>query len=154
MFKANNEHTRTTKVAWFLCLNCLNYLLKVKNRNTRTYFTSCSSVSIVNFEQVNADWGLSFKQHRQYYHHQYHHQVTLLKKTRFKYNLFYSAKKMVQSCECIMLIKTNLFCELYLVQVSFAYLKMTIKTHGQLSLWNKRSALGWLPIKFSKMIQK
>ena len=27
-----------------------NYMFKVNNRNTRTYFTPCSSVSIVNFE--------------------------------------------------------------------------------------------------------
>ena len=26
-----------------------------------TYFTPCSSVSIVNFEHVNADWGLDAK---------------------------------------------------------------------------------------------
>ena len=38
------------------------YLLKVNNRNIRTkceirsYFTLCSSVSIVNFEHVIADW--------------------------------------------------------------------------------------------------
>ena len=36
------------------------YLLKVNNRNTRTrcwlYFTHCSSVSIVNFKHVIADW--------------------------------------------------------------------------------------------------
>ena len=48
-----------------------NYMFKVNNRNTRTrceicsklticqlwtHFTPCSSVSIVNFEQVNAGW--------------------------------------------------------------------------------------------------
>ena len=32
------------------------YLLKVNNRNTRTYFTPCSSVSIVYFEHVIAGW--------------------------------------------------------------------------------------------------
>ena len=41
------------------------YLFKVNNRNTRTrceicskltYFTPCSSISIVSFEQVNAGW--------------------------------------------------------------------------------------------------
>ena len=31
-----------------------NYMFKVNNRNT--IFTTCSSVSFVNFEQVNADW--------------------------------------------------------------------------------------------------
>ena len=40
------------------------YMFKVSNRNTRrrcetTYFTICSSVSIVNFEQVNAGWARS-----------------------------------------------------------------------------------------------
>ena len=43
-----------------------NYIFKVNNRNTRTrceicstywtYFTPCSSVSTVNFGQVNAGW--------------------------------------------------------------------------------------------------
>ena len=47
------------------------YLFKVNNRNTRTrttplayftltYFTPCSSVSIVNFEQVNAGCDIAF----------------------------------------------------------------------------------------------
>ena len=32
-------------------------MFKVNNKDTRmTPFTSCSSVSIVNFEHVNADW--------------------------------------------------------------------------------------------------
>ena len=30
-------------------------MFKVNNKDTRTYFTHCSSVSIVNFEQVNAN---------------------------------------------------------------------------------------------------
>ena len=49
MFKVSNKDTRTTP--------------KVNNKDTRmsllltlTYFTPCSSVSIVNFEQVNASW--------------------------------------------------------------------------------------------------
>ena len=33
-----------------------NYMFKVNNRNARTRCEICSSVSIVNFEQVNADW--------------------------------------------------------------------------------------------------
>ena len=37
MFKVNNNDTRTTPLAY-------------------TYFTPCSSVSVVNFEQANADW--------------------------------------------------------------------------------------------------
>ena len=32
------------------------YLLKVNNRKTRTRCETCSSVSIVNFEQVIAGW--------------------------------------------------------------------------------------------------
>ena len=41
MFKVNNKDTRTTPLAsfWYLC-----------------YFTPFSTVSIVNFEQVNAGW--------------------------------------------------------------------------------------------------
>ena len=49
MFKVSNKDTRATP--------------KVNNKDTRmsllltlTYFTPCSSVSIVNFEQVNASW--------------------------------------------------------------------------------------------------
>ena len=42
-------------------------MFKVNNRNTRTrweieiYFTPCSSVSIVNFEQANTGWGSKLK---------------------------------------------------------------------------------------------
>ena len=35
-------------------------MFKVNNKDNRTYFTLCSSVSIVNFEQVNAGWVPSF----------------------------------------------------------------------------------------------
>ena len=42
MFKLNNKGTRTTSC----CLYCILW----------TYFTPCSSVSIVNFEQVNVCW--------------------------------------------------------------------------------------------------
>ena len=45
-FKVNNKDTRTTSLVSFWCLYC--YLW--------TYFTPCSSASIVNFEQVNASW--------------------------------------------------------------------------------------------------
>ena len=34
-------------------------MFKVNNK-PRTYFTPCSSVSIVNFEQANADWCVGF----------------------------------------------------------------------------------------------
>ena len=40
MYKVNNKDTRKTPMASFWCLYC--YIL--------TYFTPCSSVSIVNFE--------------------------------------------------------------------------------------------------------
>ena len=36
------------------------YLLKVNNRNSRIYFTSCSNVFIVNFEEVIAGWYITF----------------------------------------------------------------------------------------------
>ena len=36
-------------------------MFKVNNSYTRTYSTSCSSVCIVNFEQVNAGWVLGKK---------------------------------------------------------------------------------------------
>ena len=42
MFKVNNKDTRTTPMASLLPLNM--------------YFTSCSSVSTVNFEHVIAGW--------------------------------------------------------------------------------------------------
>ena len=46
MFKVNNKDTRTTLLASFWYLYC----------KLRTYFTPCSSVSIVNFEHVISDW--------------------------------------------------------------------------------------------------
>ena len=46
MFKVNNKDTRATPMTWFWCLY---YQL-------RTYFTSCSIVSIVIFEHVIAGW--------------------------------------------------------------------------------------------------
>ena len=46
MFKVNNKDTRMTPMVSFWCLYCWPW----------TYFTSCSSVSIVNSEQVNAGW--------------------------------------------------------------------------------------------------
>ena len=36
-------------------------MFKVNNKDTRTYFTPCSSVSIVNFEQVKNGWGVCLK---------------------------------------------------------------------------------------------
>ena len=44
MFKVNNKDTRTTPLVSLRCLYC----------ELLTYFTPCSSVSIVNFEYVIA----------------------------------------------------------------------------------------------------
>ena len=49
MFKVDNKDTRTTPLTSFWCLYFLNW----------TYFTPCSSVSIVNFEHVIGDWEFS-----------------------------------------------------------------------------------------------
>ena len=46
MFRVNNKDTRTTLLASFWYRYCLIW----------TYFTPYSSVSIVNFEQLNAGW--------------------------------------------------------------------------------------------------
>ena len=46
MFRVNNKNTRTTPLASFWYLYCSLW----------TYFTVCSSVSIADFEQVNAGW--------------------------------------------------------------------------------------------------
>ena len=66
---------QSVRMVWcMLCSEILaaNYMFKVNNINTRTrceicskltirtYFTPCSSVSIVNFEQVNTDSDNSF----------------------------------------------------------------------------------------------
>ena len=48
MCKVNNKDTRTTPFASLWCLYC----------KLCWYFTPCSSVSVVTFEQVNADWEL------------------------------------------------------------------------------------------------
>ena len=52
MFYVNNKDTRTTPMPSFCCLYC--YL--------GTYFTPSSSVSIVNFEQINYGWGCGSNQ--------------------------------------------------------------------------------------------
>ena len=46
MLKVNNKDTRTTPIAYFTYFTLW------------TYFTPCSTVSVVNFEQVNADWAI------------------------------------------------------------------------------------------------
>ena len=46
MFKVNNKDTGTTLLSSFWCLYC----------QLGTYFTPFFSVSIVNFDQVNAGW--------------------------------------------------------------------------------------------------
>ena len=49
MFKVNNRNTKTR------CkISEANSVISVSLLLTLTYFTPCSSVSIVNFEQVNA----------------------------------------------------------------------------------------------------
>ena len=49
MFKVNNRNTRKR------CEICSKLTIKTpERRQARTYFTPCSSASIVNFEQVNA----------------------------------------------------------------------------------------------------
>ena len=49
MFKVNDKDTKTTPIASFWCFYC----------ELGTYFTPCSSVSIVNFEHVTAGWVIS-----------------------------------------------------------------------------------------------
>ena len=38
--------------------------INLRSRRVQTYFTPCSGVSIVNFEQLNADWDETFN-HRE-----------------------------------------------------------------------------------------
>ena len=69
--KSNNNSFVQWKMGYIAPVSI--YLFKVNNTNTKTrcncqkvycqlwtYFTTCSSVSIVNFEQVNVDWGTTF----------------------------------------------------------------------------------------------
>ena len=49
MFKVNNKDTRTTPLASFWYLYC----------KLGMYLTPCSSISIVNIQQVNAWWVLT-----------------------------------------------------------------------------------------------
>ena len=53
MFKVNNKGTRTTPMVSFCYLYCQLW----------TYFTPCSSVSIVNFEHVIAGWDIKKLDH-------------------------------------------------------------------------------------------
>ena len=53
MFRVNNKDTRTTAMGSFWCLYCLLW----------TYFTTCSSIFMVNFEHVIAGWVGSFLLH-------------------------------------------------------------------------------------------
>ena len=52
MFEVNNKETKTTSMTSFSCLYCWLW----------TYFTSCSSVSAVDLEQVSTGGVISFKQ--------------------------------------------------------------------------------------------
>ena len=67
MFKVNNRNTRTT------CEICSKLTIKTPEQhhwrrsgvfivNYGTYFTPYSSVSIINFEQVNAGWAIFTKE--------------------------------------------------------------------------------------------
>ena len=49
MFKVNNKNTRTKSMTSFWCFYC----------HLRTYFTSFSSVSDFDIEQVNVRWVVS-----------------------------------------------------------------------------------------------
>ena len=56
MLRVNNKNTRTrceicSKLTMVSLLQTSGVFLQL-----RTYFTPCSSVSMVNFEQVNAGW--------------------------------------------------------------------------------------------------
>ena len=56
LFKVKNGNTRAS------CEICLKLTVKIpkrcQNDASGVYFTPCSSVSIVNFEQLNAGWDL------------------------------------------------------------------------------------------------
>ena len=60
MFKVNNKDTRTTPLASFWCLYCQLW----------TYFTSSSSVSIVNFEHLIAGWVITTNEAELDFHQQ------------------------------------------------------------------------------------
>ena len=51
MFKVNNKDARTTPMASFWHLYC----------ELGTYFTPCSTLSIVNIKHVIAGWGSAFR---------------------------------------------------------------------------------------------
>ena len=51
MFKVNNKDNRTLPMASFWCLYFQLW----------TYFTPCSGVSTVTFEQVNASWAKEYE---------------------------------------------------------------------------------------------
>ena len=46
------KKNKSTRIRCGICSS-----LTIKTPERRTYFIHCSSVSIVNFDQVNADWG-------------------------------------------------------------------------------------------------
>ena len=61
MFKVNNRNTKTR------CEICSKLTIKIPERllslllTLNIYFTPCSSVSIDNFEQVNAGWAAEMR---------------------------------------------------------------------------------------------
>ena len=50
MFKFNNRNTRTR------CEICSKLTMKTRERRNALHFTPCSSVTIVNFDQVSVGW--------------------------------------------------------------------------------------------------
>ena len=69
MFKVNNKNTRTR------CEICLKLTIKVFLLLTlNIFFTPCSRVSIVNFEQVNDDWDEEWE----YFDEQYSQKIAKL----------------------------------------------------------------------------
>ena len=67
MFKVNNKDTKTTPVASFWYLYCYIW----------TYFTPCSSVSIVIFEHVIAGWEATYEEATDFKNSPQHHFFSL-----------------------------------------------------------------------------
>ena len=77
MFKVNNKDTRTTLSKLTIKISdkdinkdsfIVNFDSVILVSLLLTYFTPCSSVSIVNFEQLNAHWLKARDDHRKYFH--------------------------------------------------------------------------------------
>ena len=140
MFKVNNKGTRATLMASFRCLYCELW----------TYFTSCSSVSIVNFEDVIADWERGLKNCTNSYIRQCvycNYRKWLIKSLEFNSALSLGGKKFWSAQVCLsaplklgaVLIKTNIG-----ISVTF-FLRFTCLTLVFFFNFNKRQG----PIKRS-----